>query len=236
MADLGALTDDLRTLGHASEPVVDADLLAARVVGALPAAPGTARPRVRRRVALAALAVLVALVATPPVRAAVAEWLGFGAVRVEPGDAPTGRPDVPELGRGPSVAEAAQQAGFPLYVPTALGEPDGVEVADDGRRVSMSWGSGADTVRLDQLAGTLDFTVVKQAPRLQFATVDGSDVLWLPTAHRVALLDTDGEPAGSFRVADRTMLVPRGESTLRLEGPLTFAEAADLARSLQAVG
>jgi hypothetical protein len=214
MADLGALTDDLRTLGHASEPVVDADLLAARVVGALPAAPGTARPRVRRRVALAALAVLVALVATPPVRAVVAEWLGFGA----------------------SVAEAAQQAGFPLYVPTALGEPDGVEVADDGRRVSMSWGSGADTVRLDQLAGTLDFTVVKQAPRLQFATVDGSDVLWLPTAHRVALLDTDGEPAGSFRVADRTMLVPRGESTLRLEGPLTFAEAADLARSLQAVG
>jgi hypothetical protein len=193
------------------------------------------RAPIRRRVALALLALVVVLVATPPVRATVAEWLGFGAVRVERGDEPSGRPEVPALSGGPSVAEAAAQATFPLLVPRALGDPDGVEVAAGGDRVSMTWAGSDGTVRLDQLAGSPDFTVVKQAPRLRFATVGSRQVLWLPTAHRVAMLDGDGEPAGGFRAAERTMLVLADGSTLRLEGAGSFAEAADLVRTLRPV-
>ena len=229
------LTDDLRTLGRAAQPDVDPDLFAARVVGALPRV-AASRPRTGRRVALAVLAVLVALVATPPVRAAVAEWFGFGAVRVEPsGTPPPGEPEVPPVDGGLSLANGAALADFEVVAPAALGDPDGVEVAEDSNRVSMSWGSGDETVRVDQLAGTPDYAMVKTAPRLRFATVDGRDVLWFPTAHRVALVGEDGDPAAAFRVADRTMLVPLADSTLRLEGPLTYAEAADLARSLRPV-
>ena len=92
----------------------------------------------------------------------------------EPGGEPSGRAEVPSLTGGPSVTEAAVRATFPLLVPDALGEPDGVEVAAGGNRVSMTWGQGTDTVRLDQVAGSPDFAVIKQAPRLRFATVDGS--------------------------------------------------------------
>ena len=48
----------------------------------------------RRRIALVVAAVLLALLATPPVRAAVADWFGFGGVLVErgsPGTAPPRR-------------------------------------------------------------------------------------------------------------------------------------------------
>lgn len=230
------LTDELRELGRTSAPVPDADVFAARVLAALPAAaPQPVRAPVRRRVALALLALVVVLVATPPVRATVAEWLGFGAVRVEPGDEPSGRAEVPSLTGGPSVTEAAAQATFTLLVPEALGEPDGVEVAAGGNRVSMTWGRGADTVRLDQVAGSPDFAVVKQAPRLRFATVAGREALWLPTAHRVAMLDEAGEPAEGFRAADRTMLVLADGSTLRIEGADSFDEAAEWASSLRPV-
>jgi hypothetical protein len=230
------LTDELRALGRAAQPDVDPGLLAARVVDALES-PAPSRPRTVRRVALAGLAVLVALLATPPVRATVAEWFGFGAVRVEPdGSPPPVAPDVPPVDGDLSLTDAAAGVDFDVVAPTALSAPDGVEVADDRGRVSMSWARGDGTVRLDQLAGTPDYAVVKTAPRLQFATVGGRDVLWFPTSHRVALLDADGDPAGAFRVADRTMLVPLPDSTVRIEGSLSFAEAADLAGSLAPVG
>jgi hypothetical protein len=229
------LTEELRALGRAAQPDIDLDLLAARVVDGLPS-PAPARPRTGRRVALAALSVLVALVATPPVRATVAEWFGFGAVRVEPdGSPPPGKPDVPPVDGDVSLTAAAARVDFDVVAPTALEAPDGVEVADDRGRVSMSWAGGEGTVRVDQLAGLPDYAAVKAAPRLQFATVGGRDVLWFPTAHRVALLDADGDPAGVVRVADRTMLVPLPDSTVRLEGPLTFAEAAEIAGSLRPV-
>ena len=237
MTDLSDLTDDLHALGRAAQPDLAADLFATRVVAALPAPAVPARPRVRRRVALAALTVLVALVATPPVRATVADWFGFGAVRVEPGrEGPSGEPAVPEVEGGQSVEAAAGRVDFPVYVPAALGAPDGVEVSGDRRRVSMSWGSGDGTVRVDQLAATLDYAMVKQAPRLRFVTVAGRDVLWFPVAHRVAMLDPAGDPAGGFRVADHTLVVPLATSTLRVEGPLTLDQATELARSLRAVG
>lgn len=229
------LSDDLRALGRAAGPEVDADLFAGRVAGALPA-PSPRRPRVGRRVGLAALAVVVALVATPPVRATVAEWFGFGAVRVEPGEAPRGEPAVPPVEGGSALSGAAGRTEFGLVAPRALGEPDGVEVGSDGRRASLSWGSGEATVRLDQYAGTPDYAVVKAAPRMRFVTVDGRDALWFPTAHRFALLDEAGDRAAGFRVADRTLVVPLADSTVRIEGRLTLAEAIDLARSLRPVG
>jgi hypothetical protein len=130
-----SLADELRALGRAARPDVDPDGLAARVVGALPARV-EARRRVGRRVALAALAVLVALVAAPPVRATVAEWFGFGAVRVEPGGPPTRQsPAVPPVTGPMSLADAAALADFQLVAPAALGEPDGTVSSDDGSRV-----------------------------------------------------------------------------------------------------
>ena len=84
---------------------------------------------------------LLALLATPPVRAAVADWFGFGGVRVESVTPSHQRPVSRRQPRPPdvSLAKAAAMVGFAVSVPEELGEPDGVEVSPDRRMVSMSW-------------------------------------------------------------------------------------------------
>ncbi len=98
MSDLDRLTDDLARLGRAlPTPPPSADLATAVMerVASLPT-PASARvpwlrrladrgTRWQRRAAVAVVALLVALLATPPVRAAVADWFGFAGVIVERG-------------------------------------------------------------------------------------------------------------------------------------------------------
>ena len=117
----------------------------------------------------------------PPVRAAVADWFGFGGVRVERGDAPapTAGPTPPTVSPGVSLTEAAAMVGFTVSVPDALGEPDGVEVSADRRMVSMSWATDDEGVlRLDQFDARLDFSVLKTARDVEYAAVNDTDALW----------------------------------------------------------
>jgi hypothetical protein len=102
-------------------------------------------PRLAGAVALAAVAVVVAL---PGPRHAVARWLGFDSVRIEPGvTVPTQEtsttivsstvgaavvtttvaPDL-DLGASVSIDEAMSQTGLPDPAPTLLGEPQSIHV------------------------------------------------------------------------------------------------------------
>ena len=173
-------------------------------------------------VALAVGAVLLALLATPPVRAAVADWFGFGGVRVERGDspAPTADPTPPTVSTRRFPAEAAAMVGFTVSVPEALGAPDGVEVSADRRIVSMSWTTDEEGVlRLDQFDAMLDFSVLKTAPDVFYAAVNDTDALWFEEPHEVALLEPDGtKVTHSARLAGHTLIWQEGGVTLRLEG------------------
>ena len=106
------LARDLAALGRAVDVPAPGPGLATAVLERLSDAPAGrrvarhARPR-RRLVALAVGAVLLALLATPPVRAAVADWFGFGGVRVERGDARHRRP----TRRRPRWHQASSAAG-----------------------------------------------------------------------------------------------------------------------------
>ena len=231
------LVADLRSLGRRAAPGTDVDALAGRVLLALPQA-GPDPRRTLRRVALAALAVLVALAATPPVRATVADWFGFGGVRVERGEPErTGGEGGGAPTRVADVAAAAAAVSFPVLLPTALGEPDEVGVGRDRRVVSMTWGSGAGQLRVDQFDGALDYAVAKRAPRMRFVPVAGTDALWFPTPHDVVLLDPDGtRRTESARLSGRTLVWPTATTTLRLEGDLTLTEAVRIAESAVPVG
>lgn len=229
------LVADLRTLGRVVvPPPVDPDRMAAAVVAALP---GPREPRLtRRRVVLVALAVLVALVATPPVRATVADWLGFGGVRVERGEPDGDAAPPPALTGGPGVEEAAAQVSFAVLVPGALGRPTGVEVAPDARMVSMTWTVDGSVVRLDQFDGRLDFTIAKQSPGVRYAAVGAVDALWFEEPHEVVLLDADGSRrTETARLAGHTLIWPQGDTTLRLEGDLTLDEAVAIGESARPV-
>jgi len=188
----------------------------------------------RRRIALVAAAVLLALLATPPVRAAVVDWFGFGSVLVQRGDpGPGSATPPPEVGRGMSVTEAAAAVDFTVSMPEELGVPDGVEVSSDKWMVSMSWTSDEDgVVRLDQLGANLDFSVLKVAPDVSYVAVGATDALWFEDAHEVVLLEPDGSTrTESARLAGHTLIWLDDAATLRLEGDLTLERAVEIAES-----
>jgi hypothetical protein len=241
------LVRDLAILGRdAAVPSLAGGLetaVMARVAG-LPSPPSPREaapwwPQHRRRVALLVGAVLLALLATPPVRAEVAGWFGFGAVKVEEnGSAPTGPASPPPtVTPGGPASEAAAAASFPVSVPEELGEPDGVRVSADGATVSMSWRSAEGALRLDQFDARLDFAVIKQTGSALFTDVGGSDGVWFEEPHEVALLEDDGTPVEhSARLAGHTLVWQDGDVTLRLEGDISLERAVEIAESAVPVG
>ncbi|MDF1602150.1 hypothetical protein [Nocardioides sp. YIM 152315] len=243
MAD-DQLVRDLVALGRGADVAAPSEGLAGAVLRRV-ADPPTRRTaewwtRRRRLAALVVVAIVVGLLATPPVRAAVADWFGFGAVRVEPGGAGTSDPappppDLPVAGR---LSEAAALVGFPVSAPAGLGDPDGVEVSPDRRRVSMSWTTDdAGVLRLDQFDARLDYSVVKRTPGVTFVGVDGGDALWFEEPHEVALIDADGtQVTHSARLAGHTLIWQDGATTLRLEGDIDLGRAIRVAESSEPVG
>jgi hypothetical protein len=148
-------------------------------------------------------------------------------------DPVTGTPTVPAASGGTSLDRAAAAAGFTPLVPAELGPPEGVEVSDDGAVVSLSWTTEDGTLRLDQFEGGVEPLFWKSAPEASHVTVSGQAALWLPTAHRVTVVDGDGDVRHlPSRLSAPTLVWLSGELTLRLEGDLDLAAATRIAESV----
>jgi hypothetical protein len=169
------------------------------------------------------------------VRAAVADWFGFGGVRVEHGGpGATSAPPPPTVGTGTALDDAAREVGFTPAVPAVLGAPQGVAVSADRRLRSLSWSGGADgTVRLDQFDSGLDYTFAKRAPGVEFVTVAGDFALWFDEPHDVVVLNEDGSSRReTARLAGHTLIWVHDGTTLRLEGDLSRQRALEIANSV----
>ncbi|MFE7762678.1 hypothetical protein [Streptomyces sp. NPDC057438] len=201
----------------------------------------------RRRALTAALCgLLTVLVLTPPVRAAVADWFGFGGVEVRYDPSATPAPGVGTPGCPDPVplAEAGRRAGFAPLVPDALGDPDAVSVtrAPKGRFViSLCWQEQGHTVRLDEYAARLApgyGKTVAGERAVEWVQLGGGayDALWFPDPHllRFWMTSEDGSRfTRSERTAGPTLLwVHGGAYTLRLEGVASKDRARKIAESL----
>lgn len=123
------------------------------------------------------LAGLLALLAAPPVRAEVAEWLGFAGVqvRLDP-ESPSRSAAAPPPPRAPGdtpLVEASALVAFSPVVPALLGAPDGVEVSADRRILSMTWDTDSGVVRIDQIDAGLDYAMAKTASDVTYTEVAG---------------------------------------------------------------
>lgn len=244
------LVRDLTVLGRAIDPPASPDHLTTAVmdrVAALPPPVPTVSGRRqfapslmaslesrRRRIAFVVAAILITLLATPPVRAAVADWFGFGGVVVEHGSpGPGPAPPPPEVSGDESVSEVGDAVDFTVWVPTEPGTPDGVEASADRRIVSMSWTGDPDgVVRLDQFDGRFDFSLAKRSPGVFYASVRDTDALWFEEPHEVVLLEPDGtRRTESARLAGHTLIWQEGNTTLRIEGDLALERAVEIAES-----
>lgn len=165
-AEAARLREELRALGRSLDAPggagpesmaerVLAQILAEQAPVPVPVAePPGVRERLRsvrswaqarwRSLTAALCGLLTVLALTPPVRAAVADWLDFGGVEVryDPSAVPTPGAEVPGCGQPVSLAQAERRAGFAPLVPEGLGTPDAVTVSSQphGRfLISLCW-------------------------------------------------------------------------------------------------
>ncbi|MCI3225577.1 hypothetical protein [Streptomyces sp. NP-1717] len=278
------LAEELRALGRGMRvPDVDGETMAERVLAQLladaspvpapaPAAePAAARVsgraarlarlrglvRGRRRALAAGLSgLLVVLVLTPPVRAAVADWFDFGGVQVryDPEATPGPGAPVPGCGDPIPIGEVERRAGFAPRIPAELGSPDQVSVdgVPAGRPVvSLCWtDSGGRTIRLEEFRAGLDLGFSKQVRHmpewlvLHAGESNESTGLWFADPHllRFRLIDSGGEGwTRSARTAGPTLLWEDGGAsgsgderlTLRLEGVESLERATAVALSVR---
>lgn len=227
-----ALDTRLRELAGAVHVEVPSGLEAA--VMARVAEPAPSRPRrLGRWIAGLLLALFAVGAVASPVGASILDWFGFHGVNVvEDQPSVTTEPSVPAEPAGMSLEEAAALAGFTPRVPAELGAPDGVSVSADGRILSLSWGSGDETVRLDEFRGTIEPYFWKGVDDSRIVTLDTGDALWLPTPHEVSVVAEDGTALRlPPRLAAPTLVWTYGDLTLRLEGDHTLGRATEIAQS-----
>ena len=180
-------------------------------------------------IALAFLVVAVgAVLAVPPARTAVLDWLCLRGVSIVRADElpPTQAVERLELGRQVTLEEA------PLWLFVPDDEPDGVYMGNG--TVSLLWGT-PDRVRLllTEFRGQAFIEkLIEQDARVERVTVNGEPGAWLEEPHVVFFDDFRGQMRRSpGRLAGKTLLWQHGEVTLRLEGDLSKEEALRIARS-----
>lgn len=215
------------------------------------------RPAPRRRLALGlavALAAILAVLAVPPARSAIFDWLGIGGAQIVQVDELPSVPAVPNLdllGQVVSLDEAQARAGFAFAGPPD-GEPDPDEIRVVRRsRVSYVW-RDSDGIRLliTQFPGAaadprlLKKVVVKKAvvkkvvgggTTTEQFEIDGDPAVWLRGGPHVVYVLA---PGGYVRedtgwLAGNTLLVDRDGITIRIEGALRRKDAVELVRAMR---
>ena len=216
----------------------------------------------RSKWALAAAAILVAaaaLVAYPPSREAIANWVNVHTSfqRVTHLATPSPLPPGPlgarlGLGGKTTLPDAQKQVAWHIVLPSGLGEPDEVYLqpppdAPAQGEVTLVYATrpgipvAAQTgvsVLVTEARGTVDqnFFGKMIGPDTSFepVTVDGHQGYWIEgPLHEFFFTDANGGfRSETVRLAANTLILDYGGTVIRIEGNLTKAQAVELAASL----
>jgi hypothetical protein len=230
------------------------------IAGAVAARLATA-PAPRRRpwvlgrpawqLAVAAVALFIALVmAIPPTRAAVLDWLGFSSVRIERREpTPSRFGSGLALGDPVTLEQARRRAGFPVRVPAAMGRPDAVYFYDDpatgprvdmvyrggpGLPVSSNTGVGLLVTEFPAVASPVIEKAIGSGAKIERLRVGGDPAFFLSGAEHGFAYAPHGHDIGveGQRLAGNTLLVDRSDGVLlRVEGEISRERAVRIALS-----
>jgi hypothetical protein len=254
-----SLEEQLAELGHHLEFPPTPSL--ALLVRPRLSAPASRPSRRRWAMILGAVAGILALaLGVPPVRTAIAHWLGIQGVVIspvhtlspQPAPRHTASPSAPGsslgLGQRSTIETARQIAGFQVLVPEPLGSPDAVYIRSDlGPVVTFVYtprtglppsGQTGVGLLITEFRGATDPMLMQKFVTPQTTvtpvTVDGRPGFWLGGApHQLGYLLPDGSIApDTLRLAGPTLVFERGEVTVRIEGNLSETAALSVAHSL----
>lgn len=201
------------------------------------------------------LLILSLLLAVPPVRATVWEFIRAGAITIFMGEPtltavpatpvsasrPTALPTptlpalataVAEFGNLTTLASARKQADFVLRLPPAYGPPGEVYFQDsrDGPIVVLVWPDPTAPeqarLRLHQTRVAVYGMKSTLAENVVQTDVNGQTAYWVEGAHSIRLLN------GQTYVTGQVLIWEDEGITYRLEGPLSLEEAVAVATSL----
>lgn len=204
------------------------------------------------QIAVAAVALVIAVVmAIPPARAAVLEFLGLRSVQIERREPrPSRFGQSVALGDPVSLATARRRAGFPVGVPAEVGPPDAVYFYDHpvtGPRIDMTYrprpglersgttGVGLLVTEMQAVATPVIQKAVGTGAKVDQFTLDGDPAVFISgRPHGFAYTPPNGQTQfEDQRLAGNTLLVDRSDGVLlRLEGELSRDEAIRIARSI----
>jgi hypothetical protein len=217
--------------------------LAGAVRRRIEAEPARRFPARRLALALAVLAAAVgAVLAVPPARTAILDWLGIGGVEIRrvaelPAVPPDGRL---VLGQRVTLENARRLAGHPVLVPDEEGfeRPNAVYVdtTAPGSPVALVYGplGRPRLLVLEFRAAPLIEKALLGETRVEQLAVDGARGLWIEgPRHEFFYRTGSGESMrDTQRLAGNTLLWTRGTLTLRIEGDLSKEEAIEVAESM----
>lgn len=211
------------------------------------------RHRIRRTVAVAIAALVVLAIVITPVREAVADWLGIGAVRiVEVDEIPAVSDEVlTGLGDELDLDTSALIGSFDI-TPDGLGSPDRLFIKDLGAGrlwvISAVWlprdglpevGNSGVGALLTLFEGSLDRPVVEKSvgdnATVEIVRVNDFVGYWITgDAHTFAYVDPSGATIEeSIRLAGNTLLWEIDGVSFRFESALDRAAAVAVAASLE---
>ena len=209
--------------------------------------------------AAVAIAILAALLAYPPSRDAIANWLNLRTriQNVPHLSTPTPQPPGPigrRLGLGDSTTLPAARAAvaWKVLLPSSLGEPDEVYLqpsadAPAGGEVTLVYAArpgipasnltGA-AVLVTEVEGTITGDsfgkTLGEGAKIEEVSVAGNHGYWITgTPHIFYFIDSVGRVHyETLRLATNTLLINVGGTIVRVEGDMTKAQALKIAASL----
>jgi hypothetical protein len=180
-------------------------------------------------VAAAALAVALGVAfAVPPARSAILRFLGFEGVtivRVEKLPPVANRATV--AGNPTTLDAAAQRLGFRALLPD-IGAPDAIYLDPSGQAVLLLYGRLVRPLRLEETRLGVFGKLVTIQQQVERVTVNGGPGIWVSGTHVVS--DFFGQP----RLSGSALIWEQDLVTLRLDGPITKAEALRIAGTVRA--
>ena len=207
-------------------------------IEAQPGAPPQPRPRSRRPLLAAALALVVGggVLASPGVGSGLLERLGLRNASVQQVERlpPTALGGALALGERHTLASARRVAGFALLRPAALGAPREVYV-DKGVVTFVYRARSGRPILFTQVPGSAGRYVQKFVTEdTRRVRIDGRPGLLLRGPHAVFFDPRGGGDARmqEARLAENTLMWERGGLLLRLEAEQPARELVRLARSV----
>lgn len=202
--------------------------------------------------ALAALALLVVLLISPPGREAIAWLLDIAGIRVEFEEVtvPTESPRVLVIGEEVSLAQAQVSVDFPVRLPGNLPAPDSIQIVSwggAGKQAAFQW-SASDRLPemfdsgvgllIVQFAATVSEELLTknatEATTVEHVTVQGFPGYFLSGAPHTVFFEDRDEVIfeDSVRLAANVLIWEADGITYRIESALGLEETLEIAESL----